>query len=334
MIQKILFGLQNKRKAYYSRVWSNTVPLFYLNNVTGINAIAKTFSLKTRTIASNFKDIYINIPSLPTDVFEYVNTSISWINTTDIDDIEGSHSYSLKDIAKCSTLPYENIPPSGLFGDENLNDTYVSRNAEAPCHLVAPFILNKHIHPFGISNPKYHCYMTSVIQLLFSILRTISHNFQFNSSTEGSVSKFLFETAHSASSSTDVDALKCRLVQFDIFYDGQNQEDASECLAMLKELINKASVPYCGSNDNNSTGVSLSEILFSYMVEKYIVCDAFGLRSPSFESSNVLYITPTYTSSMQELIMQRMQQKLETSRFWCKKNTWHVESNHILQPPK
>ena len=30
---------------------------------------------------------------------------------------------------------------------------------------------------------------------------------------------------------------------------------------------------------------------------------------PYFESSSVLYITPTYSSSMQELIMQGMQQK-------------------------
>ena len=157
----------------------------------------------------------------------------------------------------------------------------MSRAAEASCHLVAPFILNKHIHPFGIIN---HCYMNSVTQLcdLFSILRTISHNFQFNSSTEGSISKFLFEIAHSASSSTDVDALKFRLVQYDKFYGGEQQEDASECLMILIKLINKNSVLYCGSNDNNSTGVSLSEMLFSFVLEKYIVCDACGLRSPSF----------------------------------------------------
>ena len=43
---------------------------------------------------------------------------------------------------------------------------------------------------------------------------------------------------------------------------------------MVIELINKGSVPYCGSNDNNSTGVSLFEILFSFMLEKYNVCDA------------------------------------------------------------
>ena len=218
--------------------------------------------------------------------------------------------------------------------DENSNHTHVSKDAEASCHLVASFILQKHMHPCGIFKPKNHCYMNSVIQLLFSILRTISQNFQFNSSTEGSISKFLFEIACSASSSTDVDALKFRLIQYDTFYSGKQREDASECLMMLIELINIGSVPCCGSNDNNSTGVSLSETLFSFTLEKYIVCDACGLRPPSFESSSVLYITATCTSPMQELIKQGMKQKLEKSCFRCKKNTWHVESNYLLQPPK
>ena len=55
---------------------------------------------------------------------------------------------------------------------------------------------------------------------------------------------------------------------------------------------------------------------------------------PSFESSSVLYISPTDTSSMQNLILQGLQQKLQKSCSRCNKNTWHVESSHILQPPK
>ena len=195
--------------------------------------------------------------------------------------------------------------------------------------LVSPFILNKHIHPFGISNPKHPFYMNSVIQLPFSILRTISHNFQFNSGMEGSLSKFYLKQH----SSTDVDALKFRLVQYNTFYGGQSQQDSSECLMMLIEVINKGPIPYRGSNDDYSIRVPLSDIIFSFMLEKYIVCDACGMRSPSFESSSVLYITPTYTSSMQELIMQGKQRKWRKSCFRCKKNTWHVESNCILQPP-
>ena len=101
---------------------------------------------------------------------------------------------------------------------------------------------------------------------------------------------------------------------------------------MLIELINR--VPCCRSNDNNSTRVSFSEILFSFMLENNIVCDACGLRSPTFEFSSVLYITPTCTSSKQELIKQAIEQELERSCFRCNKNTLHVESNYISQPPK
>ena len=36
------------------------------------------------------------------------------------------------------------------------------------------------------------------------------------------------------------------LVQYDIFYNGSIQQDATACLMMLIEVINKGSLPYCG----------------------------------------------------------------------------------------
>ena len=59
------------------------------------------------------------------------------------------------------------------------------------------------------------------------------------------------------------------------------------------------------------TGASLSDILFSFVREKYIVCDVCGLRSTSFEFSSVLYISPTDTSSMQNLILEGLKQTLQ-----------------------
>ena len=86
-------------------------------------------------------------------------------------------------------------------------------------------------------------------------------------------------------------------------------------------------------NNLSPMWASLSDILFSFVLEKYIVCDVCRLRSPSFESSSVLYISPTDTSSMQNLILQGLQQKLQKSCSRCSKNTWHIESSYILQPP-
>ena len=88
------------------------------------------------------------------------------------------------------------------------------------------------------------------------------------------------------------------------------------------------------SSTTSPTGASLSDILFSFVLEKYIVCDVCGLRSPSFESSSVLYISPTETSSMQNFILEGLQQKLQKSCSRCNKNTRHIESSCILQPPK
>ena len=52
------------------------------------------------------------------------------------------------------------------------------------------------------------------------------------------------------------------------------------------------------------------------------------------ESSSVLYISPTDTSSMQNLISEGLQQKLQKSCSRCNKKPWHVESSYILQPQK
>ena len=119
----------------------------------------------------------------------------------------------------------------------------------------------------------------------------------------------------------------------DIFYNGQNQEDSTECLLMLINIIDKGSMPD-SSLTTSPMGASLSDILFSFVLEKYIVCDVCGLRSPSFESSSVLYISPTDTPSMQNLILEGLQQKLQKSCSRCNKNTRHIESSYILQPPK
>ena len=75
-------------------------------------------------------------------------------------------------------------------------------------------------------------------------------------------------------------------------------------------------------------------MLFSFVLEKYVVCGVCGLRSPSFESNSVLYISPTDISSMQNLILQGLQLKLLKSCSRCNKNTWHVEGSYILQTPK
>ena len=59
-------------------------------------------------------------------------------------------------------------PPTHTWMIPILNDnTYMARDSRVSCQLHPSFIINKHAHSFGISNPKYQCCLNSVIQLLF-----------------------------------------------------------------------------------------------------------------------------------------------------------------------
>ena len=168
-----------------------------------------------------------------------------------------------------------------------------------------------HTPPFGIHNPKNHCYLNSVVQVLFSILKRLDVTPHFDSSTKGFISKCLFITAVFSSKSQDVDVLKTRLTQYDNSYNGLLQQDATECLLMIIEIIKKGSVTCFETIENipnSSSGVSLSDFLFLFILEKCIVCDVCEVKSPTFESSSVLHITPTHCTSMQELVMLGVQQ--------------------------
>ena len=58
------------------------------------------------------------------------------------------------------------------------------------------------------------------------------------------------------------------------------------------------------------------------------------MKSPAFETSSLLYVTPTDSTSMQELLLHKHKQKLYKTCSCCGRNTWHIESKQILQPPK
>ena len=129
-----------------------------------------------------------------------------------------------------------------------------------------------------------------MIQLLLSYLRTvgtIGHAFEFNSNVEGSSVKHFLQLITNL-----VDVLKLRFTQYQRFCNGLAQQDVSGCILIIiyVDIINKDSVPYSGSN-NNFTGVSVSDFLFSFILEKYTVSAIFGLRSPILIQQCVIYYT-------------------------------------------
>ena len=57
------------------------------------------------------------------------------------------------------------------------------------------------------------------------------------------------------------------------------------------------------------------------------------MKSPAFETTSLLYVTPTDSTSMQEWLMQEHKQKLCKTCSRCGRDTWYIESKQILQHP-
>ena len=187
--------------------------------------------------------------------------------TLNIDDSGGNNSCSLSDVADCSIILDKNTPPSEFLPDNNT--VYTSGDTRISSQSRPLPLINEHKHPFGLKNPKFQCFLYSVLQSIFSIFRNNSYTSPFNSSTEGTLLKYMLQTAHNACNSKDVDALKFQLVHYDIFYNGQNQADSTECLLMLIDIIHKGSMPD-SSSTTSPTGASLSDILFSIVLENIL----------------------------------------------------------------
>ena len=146
---------------------------------------------------------------------------------------------------------------------------------------------SSHVHPFGIKNPKNHCFINVILQFIYSVLRSTQQKIYINNCVEGKISECLFDTAHKTPSAQEVETLKLQLSTYNSFFTGEIQEDACECLMLLIEIMDKGFGP-CPTNDNINSKGSFSELLFSFVLGKYTLCDICTIKSPAFESLDSL----------------------------------------------
>ena len=151
-----------------------------------------------------------------------------------------------------------------------------------------------------------------------------------NNCVEGKISECLFDTAHKTPSAQVVETLKLQLFTYNSFFTGKIQEDACECLMLLIEIMDKG-FGLCPTKDNVNSKVSFSEHLFSFVLEKYTICDICTMKSPAFETTSLLYVTPTDFTSIQELLMQEHKQKLYKTCFmlWKGHLAYRIKANFI-----
>ena len=92
---------------------------------------------------------------------------------------------------------------------------------------------SSHVHPFGIKNPKNHCFINVILQIIHSVLRSTHQKIYINNCVEGKLSECLFDTAHKTPSAQEVETLKLQLSTYNSFFTGEIQEGACEGLMLL-----------------------------------------------------------------------------------------------------
>ena len=77
---------------------------------------------------------------------------------------------------------------------------------------------SSHVHPFGIKNPKKHCFVNAILQIIHSVLRSTHQQIYINNCVEDKISECLFDTAHKTPSAQEVETLKLQLSTYNNFF--------------------------------------------------------------------------------------------------------------------
>ena len=170
---------------------------------------------------------------------------------------------------------------------------------------IPKLITSSHVHPFGIRNPKNHCFVNVILQMIHSVLRTTHQKMYFKNCVEGKISECLFDTAHKTPSAQEVETLKLQLSTYNNFFTGETQEGACECLMLLIEIMDKG-FGLCPTIDNISTKGSFSEHLVSFVLKKYIIYDTCTVKS------NLRLLKPPVCYMSPQLIVPPCR------NYWCR----------------
>ena len=104
------------------------------------------------------------------------------------------HTLDIDDSGGTINAVWAMLHPLGILPDINTDCTPGDTRIFSQLHPPLP--INEHKHPFGVKNTNSNIFLNSVLQLIFSIFRNNSYTSPFNSSTEGTLLKCPFQTAH------------------------------------------------------------------------------------------------------------------------------------------
>ena len=211
--------------------------------------------------------------------------------------------------------------------------TKTSVNAESDSILTIP----GSIVPVGLPNPKNHCYINSVLQIISRIFIHFTEEIHTNNNTQGCLVKYLIDSIY-AGSEKELSQFKIRLARFDSFFNGVFQQDAYECLIRIFNIFH-AGTKECLIDDaaflsDDQYTSSLTKRLFLFIYKRSLQCSRCRLISITYNESKIHFVYPKFDLELSNLITESLHTKLSKTCTGCDTYTEHEEFQTFEQSPE
>jgi ubiquitin C-terminal hydrolase len=295
-------------------------------DTSSIKALTKELKMELVDLYADQKKGYTLKPcSIKLNKYDSVKKPVENITITEKHDTVQTPVENIPIKEKHDTIqtPMENITISEKSPENIISNTNPHQNS---------IILTA---PIGISNPKNHCYINSVIQILLCIFYHHPQSFDMiNDNEEGTILRYFKEILH-----TDfkfVYILKQHLAKYNPKLNGIRQQDANECFNILCNIFDVATKYSLLGDDNVEEAFicNFTKENFSHTIKTSTICTVCKTSSSTFSTSSVHVVTPKHNKNINIFISGSDMFTSCRSCAICNNNTIHQYSKEIYIFPK
>ena len=183
--------------------------------------------------------------------------------------------------------------------------------------------------PIPLFNPSNHCYLNSIIQVLFRFKDILSDNIYLNDNREGQIVKSLLENL-SSHSETDMANFKTDLSYYNPFFDGTVQRDVYECFQGILRIMHEGTRRSLLDQDegvgDDEFVTSITKSKFSFVLKKTLTCNSCDKSSVFFIPTSDFHIYPSNLRNIESLMADALKSSLQKGCDCSDENVCHLET--------
>ena len=243
---------------------------------------------------------------------------------------------AIKKITRPCTVVLKDVNGNETVQPDDCPSTYIQDVTEEP-NLDTDTDSSLCSMPQPLLNPRNHCYINSVLQVLHRVLTHYTEGVNINNNTEGCLVQCLIDHVYS-NTSCGLEPFKSKLMKYNNFFNGNSQQDAYECFVHLLDILHHGTKEHLVDDpslmDDEQFVQSLPKRLFSFLTKQTSQCTRCRFISTSFTTDRVHILYPKNNSGFYTLFNNSLQENLIKTCSCCHHTTTHEINMEFEQPPE